>query len=162
VRALPETFDDQNGNFKLDSPPEKRDTFALAAAVSKSVAAPEGGGKKRSDEMRAFVVGDSDAVTDAVLGNDGNVLLVADAVHWLTGEESFAGAMSTTEDVRIEHTKQKDMVWFYGTIFGAPALVLGAGLLYTRRIRRAKKKQAPPQPSPESDAQNEKKTEEAA
>ncbi len=48
--------------------------------------------------------------------------------------------MSTPEDVRIEHTKQKDLVWFYGTIFGAPAIVLGAGLLYTQRIRRSKKK----------------------
>jgi hypothetical protein len=139
VRALPDTFNDDNGNFKLDAPAEKRNNFALAAAVSKSVAAPPAGLKKRSDEMRAFVIGDSDAVSDAALSNDGNVLLVADAVRWLTGEESFAGAMAMPEDVRIEHTKQKDLLWFYGTIFGAPAVVLGAGLLYTRRIRRSKK-----------------------
>ena len=61
-------------------------------------------------------------------------------MHWLTGEESFAGAMTTAEDVRIEHTKQKDLVWFYGTIFGAPALVLGTGLVYTRRVRKKKTK----------------------
>jgi hypothetical protein len=139
VRALPDTFNDENENFKFDSPPERRNTFGLAAAVSKSAGAPPPGSKKRSDEMRAFVLGDADAVSDAALSNDGNVLLVADAVHWLTGEESFAGALSTPEDVRIEHTKQKDLIWFYGTIFGAPALVLGAGLLYTRRIRRTKK-----------------------
>jgi hypothetical protein len=139
VRALPDTFNDDNGNFKLDGPAEKRSTFPVAAAVSKSVGVLPEGLKKRSDEMRAFVIGDADTVSDAALSNDGNVLLVADAVRWLTGEESFAGAVSTPEDVRIEHTKQKDMVWFYGTIFGAPTLVLGAGLLYTRRIRREKK-----------------------
>jgi hypothetical protein len=38
--------------------------------------------------------------------------------------------------VRIEHTKQKDVLWFYGTIFGAPALVLGLGLYTTRRKAR--------------------------
>jgi hypothetical protein len=143
VRALPDTFNDDNGNFKLDPPAEKRSTYALVAAVSKTVAPPADGAKKRSDEMRAFVVADADAVSDAALGNDGNALLVADAVHWLTGEESFAGAMTTAEDVRIEHTKQKDLVWYYGTIFAAPALVLGGGLLYTRRVHRSKKKTTP-------------------
>jgi hypothetical protein len=139
VRGMPDTFNDDNGNFKFDAPNEKRNTYSLVAAVSKAVAAPPDGAKKRSDEMRAFVAGDVDVFSDAALGNDGNVILVTDAVHWLTGEESLAGAMTTAEDVKIEHTKQKDLIWFYGTIFGAPALVLGAGLLYTRRIRRTKK-----------------------
>jgi hypothetical protein len=136
IRALPDTFDDQNGNFAFDAPAEKRSTYALAAAVSKSVMPPTDGSRKRSDEMRAFVIGDADAVSDAAFSNEANVLLVADAVRWLTGEESFAGMLATPEDVRIEHTKQKDLVWFYGTIFVAPAIVLGGGLVYTRRGRR--------------------------
>jgi hypothetical protein len=65
-----------------------------------------------------------------------NQLLVVDAVRWLGGEESFAGEVNVEEDVRIEHTQQKDLIWFYSTIFGAPALVLGVGLAYTRRSRR--------------------------
>jgi hypothetical protein len=146
VRAFADTFNDANGNFHFDPGTEKRDSYALAAAVSKPIDAAASAtfhGEKKTDEMRAFVLGDADAVSDAALANEANALLVADALHWLGGEESFAGAMSTPEDVRIEHTKQKDLVWFYGTIFGAPALVLGAGLLYTQRIRRSKKKSAP-------------------
>jgi hypothetical protein len=131
VRAMPDTFNDDNGNFKFDPPGEKRQSYGLAVAVSK-------------EPMRAFVIGDADAVSDAALSNEGNVLLLADAVRWLGGEESFAGAMSTAEDVRIEHTKQKDLIWFYGTIFGAPAIVLGAGLLYTRRTTRSRKKKGAP------------------
>jgi hypothetical protein len=137
VRALPDTFNDENGNFFFDASTEKRQTYAIAAAVSKAVS--PGSEGKKSDEMRAFVVADADAVSDAVLGNEANILLVADAVRWMGGEESFAGAMSTPEDVRIQHTKQKDLVWFYGSIFAAPALVLGAGLLYTHRIRRSRR-----------------------
>jgi hypothetical protein len=138
VRGMPDTFNDDNGDFKWEAPEEKKNQYGLVAAVSKTV---------NGKEARAVVVGDADAVSDAVLGNEGNVLLVADAVRWLSGEESFAGVFSSAEDVRIEHTKQKDLVWFYGTIFGAPAIVLGLGLLYTRRIRRTKKKPAPPPPA---------------
>ncbi len=148
VRSLPDTFADDNGNFLFDAAAEKRQAYALAAAVSKPTGAtPQPGaspsGAKPSEEMRAFVLADADAVSDAVLGNEANVLLVADAVRWMGGEESFAGMISTPEDVRIEHTKQKDLVWFYGTIFGAPAIVVGSGLFYTRRLRRPKREGAP-------------------
>jgi len=93
------------------------------------------GDAKNPPEMRAYVITDSDALTDFYLGNNPNVLLVLDAIRWLGGEESYAGAISNTEDVTIEHTKQKDLVWFYGTIFVVPFLVLGLGLVYGRRVR---------------------------
>jgi hypothetical protein len=43
------------------------------------------------------------------------------------------------QDVRIEHSKQGDQVWFYSTIVGVPALVLGVGLAFSRRARRTSK-----------------------
>ena len=70
-----------------------------------------------------------------MLGNEANAILLIDAARWLGGEESFTGAISTAEDVKIEHTKQKDLVLFYSTIFGIPSLVLGLGLLVSRRGR---------------------------
>jgi ABC-type uncharacterized transport system involved in gliding motility auxiliary subunit len=89
------------------------------------------------NEMRAFVVADSDVFSDIFMSNVvANQVLFVDAVRWLGGEESFAGEVSSEEDVRIEHTKQKDQIWFYGTIFGAPALVLAAGLFGSRRARK--------------------------
>jgi hypothetical protein len=136
VRALPDTFDDLNGNYLFEAATEKRQTFPLAAAVTR----PTPG--KKNPEMRAFVLGDADVVSDAVLANETNLILATDALHWLGGEESLAGAIQTTEDVRIEHTKQKDLLWFYGTIFGAPLTILAAGLFYTQRLRRAKRKPA--------------------
>ena len=35
---------------------------------------------------------------------------------------------STEADVPITHTRKQDVVWFYSTIFLAPALVIGAGV----------------------------------
>jgi hypothetical protein len=71
-----------------------------------------------------------------------NQLLFIDALRWLGGEESFAGEVNTEEDVRIEHTQQKDLVWFYATIFGAPALVLALGLTYSRKSRQPARRAA--------------------
>ena len=133
VKSLGETFTDLDGNFEFEAAKEKRSAYNLAAAVSKDL----GGGEKDKKEVRAFVLADADALSDAAFGNEPNILLAVDALRWLGGEESFAGAVATTEDVRIEHTKQKDQLWFYGTIFLAPALVLGLGFVVMRRGRRA-------------------------
>jgi hypothetical protein len=67
-----------------------------------------------------------------------NRMMVFDAVRWLGGEESFTGEVNTEEDVRIEHSQQKDLAWFYGTIFGVPGLVLAGGLIVSRRSRQSK------------------------
>jgi hypothetical protein len=133
VKSLGETFADTNGDFQYQDG-EKRTTYNLAAAVSKMLN-PHADNFKTVQETRIFAIGDVDALSDVIFGNDANVILFIDAIRWLGGEESFTGAISTTEDVKIEHTKQKDLVLFYGTIFFMPALVLGGGLLLSRRKR---------------------------
>jgi len=148
VRAPSGSFPDRNKNYVQDKDSEKTGSFNLAAAVSRPIAsaaaapAPDQD-KKPSDkkpdnkEMRAFVVADSDAFGDLVMSNvRGNQVFMADAVRWLVGEASFAGAETSEEDVRIETTKQQDLSWFYATIFGAPCLVLAAGVVISRRSRR--------------------------
>ncbi|HLM76445.1 MAG TPA: Gldg family protein, partial [Polyangiaceae bacterium] len=138
IKSLPDAFTDANGNFEHDKETEKTGTYNLAAAVSKPAAgAAAGKDDKQQNEMRAFVMADADAATDAALGHEPNIVLVLDALRWLGGEESFSGAVSSAEDVRIEHTKEKDLIWFYATIFGAPAVVLAVGLGIVRRTRRS-------------------------
>jgi hypothetical protein len=151
VRSPGSTFNDVNRNYKLDKDAEKSSIYNLAAAVSRPVAgAPEppkddkpkdAKDKDKKDkkpevpEMRAFVTADVDAFSDLVLTNViGNQVLFVDAMRWLVGEESFSGQVNNEEDVRIEHTKQQDLAWFYSTIFGVPALVLGVGLFFRRRV----------------------------
>jgi hypothetical protein len=146
VRAMAGTFADANQNYEFDKD-EKKDTYNLVAAVSKALPAPaatvppaDPKAKKASEqpkEMRAFVIADADSMSDLLMSNFGpNRLLLMDAIRWLGGEDSFAGEVNDEEDVRIEHSKQKDLVWFYSTIVGVPALVLGLGLMASRRARR--------------------------
>ena len=149
LRATASTFGDRNRNNEFDDGSEKRDSYGLAVAVTQPVegaSQPPPEAEKDDDdiedvplpkEMRAFVLSDADALSDVVMANFmTNQLLIVDAVRWLGGEESFAGEVNVEEDVRIEHTKQKDLVWFYSTIFGFPAVVLGLGLVVVRRSRR--------------------------
>jgi hypothetical protein len=156
LRAMNGTFDDENRNYAFDDGKEKRDSYGLVAAVSQPVGgaatplAPPKKDDKAADkdkkdipvvappsEMRAFVIADADAITDLLMSNFmSNQLLIVDALRWLGGEESFAGEVNSEEDVRIEHTQQKDAVWFYATIFGAPAIVLGLGLALSQRGKK--------------------------
>jgi gliding motility-associatede transport system auxiliary component len=148
VRSLPGTFADTNHDYQYESN-ERRSVYNLCAAVDAPATSQEPG-KPKADknpkdqepsEMRAFACADADAFSDMVLGQVmTNQLLFVDAVRWLGGESSFAGEVNNTQDRPIEHTKQKDLVWFYSTIFGAPALVLGLGLMISRRSRRGRRR----------------------
>ncbi|HVY48025.1 MAG TPA: Gldg family protein, partial [Minicystis sp.] len=141
VKSMPDTFQDKNQNYALD-PDEKRSAFNLAAAVTKpgTGEVPKG---KGPPEMRAFVVADADCFDDLVFRrSEANQVFAYDVVRWLGGEESFAGAITTNEDVRIEHTKQKDVLWFYATIFGVPGLIGGLGVWRTRRRKNPKPRAA--------------------
>jgi hypothetical protein len=87
-------------------------------------------------DARVFVLADSDAFSDEVIPIAANQLLAVDVVHWLMGDEAYSGMTSTEADAPITHTRKQDVLWFYGTIFLAPALVIAAGAMVTRRGRR--------------------------
>jgi hypothetical protein len=137
VRSHMATWNDVDGNFQLDAPKEHRQIWNLGAAVVRKKP-----GNKPTDETRALVLGDSDGLTDGVVGNPGNAYYVIDGVKWLLGDESLAGEVSSEVDVPVTHTRKQDVVWFYSTIFLAPILALGAGWLAVSRRRRSKKEKA--------------------
>jgi hypothetical protein len=130
IKAHHATFADKNGNFQAD-PGEERRAWEVAAAATKK-------------EARVFVLADSDLFDDEALPVAANQLLALDVSHWLMGDESFAGVTSTEADVPITHTRKQDVVWFYGTIFLVPALVVGAGFTVTRGARRKKRRPSSP------------------
>jgi len=138
VHTMQGTYLDTNGSYDLDGT-ESRTSLELVAAVTRPIT----GGERKADkpdtkarETRAIVIGDADVATDLVLMNaPANRLLLVDALRWLVGEESYSGEISSEEDVRIQHTKEKDVFWFYSTILGAPVLVLAMGLYVVRRSR---------------------------
>ncbi len=137
VKSQPGSYRDLNGNWAFDKDSEKKATFNLAAAVSKKLGAPQAG---TPHELRVFAIADADVFSDMLLSQAKyNQLLLAEALRWLGYEESFTGEIESTEDVAIVQTKAEDQIWFYLSILGFPSLVLGLGLVFTRRSRRPKK-----------------------
>jgi hypothetical protein len=123
VRSMASSFADRNGNHTLDAG-EQRASHNLVAAIE-------------AKKMRAFVMASPAMASDLLVANIVlNAGLVADGLKWLGGEEQLAGETTSEKDVPIEHTRSADVAWFYGTIVGAPLLVLGAGLAFTGRRRR--------------------------
>jgi hypothetical protein len=132
IKAHHATFVDKNGNFQADPGEERRAWEVAATAVKK--------------DARVFVLADSDLLDDEALPVAANQLLALDVSHWLMGDEAYTGITSTEADTPISHTRKQDVVWFYGTIFLGPALVIAAGLGVTRRGRRRKGKPGAPKP----------------
>jgi len=112
-----------------------------------AVTVPNEGG----EEGRVVVIADADFVSDVVLRNPGNALVFGDVMQWFLGEEEIIGDTATEEDVRIEHTRDEDKVWFYGTSFGAPLPLLLLGLWMALR-RRRRRETHQPEASTASDA----------
>jgi hypothetical protein len=153
LRSMPMTWADENRNLDKDSPDEKTKTFDLGAAVTadaqvKEPDAAEGPPDQETAEpaeeaekqMRMIVLADADALSDQVIGNLGNYFLFEDGLKWLFEEEPLLGSVGTEEDVRIMHTKEEDVVWFYSTIFAVPLIVLGIGIAYNRlRLRHTRR-----------------------
>jgi hypothetical protein len=130
IKAHYSTFVDKNHNFEFD-PDEQRRAWEITGAVSKGL-------------MRVFVVADSDCFADEAIQAAGNELLTLDVMHWLMGDEAYQGLVSSEADLPIAHTRKQDVVWFYSTIFLAPALVVAIGWSTTKRRRRRKDAAAPP------------------
>ncbi len=150
VRAPSGTWGDDNGDG-VRGEGETPGSFNLVAAVSAKTQKKGAGGVTReplTEEMRVVVLADTDLLSDeyigfriGVSGMPGNLRLLADSLEWLVGQGQVAPATEGEEDVRIAHTRDEDVFWFYVTIFAVPLLILGLGVI-TRwgrgRGRRAK------------------------
>jgi hypothetical protein len=127
VRSYGSAFADANKNGTQDAG-EKTRVQNISYAI-------EGG--EGENAWRAVVIGNVSFVSDNAVegGWSNNAVLFVDAVRWLAGEEALAGETNSEEDVKIDHTPEGQVWWFWGTIFAVPLLVLGAGIVrvYGRR-----------------------------
>jgi hypothetical protein len=132
LTSVDDTFQDMNGNLNFDKDTDKKASFGLAAAVTKTSTS-----GKKSDETRLFVVSDADVFADDLIKFEGNFTLLADIVYWLRAVDDTVVPTIAESDVQIVHKKEEDTFWFYSTTFGVPALVLGFGLFNVVRRRRS-------------------------
>ena len=136
VRSMSDTFNDENLNFQFDqSAKEARNSYVLGTATVKKPQGADPHAKPDENTARLMTFADASAISDVAMRNPANQVYFADAIKWLVGETKFAGETASEEDVKIQHTRKEDVVWFHGTVILVPLLVLGAGAIATRRGR---------------------------
>jgi hypothetical protein len=134
VKGMPDWFQDLDGNLEFDAAAgEKRGGWELAAVAK----GPAAGGER--DEWHAAVVADATLTSNFFLRNAANAYFVADTVSWLTQDPALAGEAESEEDVKIQHTKEDEAMWFYATSALIPSLVFVVGAL---RVSGRRKKGA--------------------
>lgn len=139
VRALSDTYADTNKNFRMDGD-EKRDSYVLGAVSQLKRKKTDDPTKKDVKNGRVAVFADATSLSDGLVRNVGNAIYFADTLKWLVGDSEMAGEVASEEDVKIRHTSQQDDLWFFGSVFAVPLLVIGAGFVATRRKRGGKEK----------------------
>jgi len=162
IRSLAAAWQDLDGDLEFDDGTEQRKAYSLAVAVTTPVegAATEASPPPTADddakdadadadadaadadkstptESRVIVMGDASWASDLFLLYSGNGQLAVDALSWLTEDKSLEGETTSEEDVKIQHTKEGQGLWFYGAAAFVPfaLLSLGLGRLRYRKTR---------------------------
>lgn len=129
IKGSPEWWRDLNGNYEFDKDTEKRGSIDLGAVTT----GPAEGGK----EWRGAVIGDASWASNLVLTqSQANQVYLLETLGWLTQDPALQGETESEEDVKIQHTKEGQAVWFYGASALAPVGVFLAGWLRVQRRRR--------------------------
>ena len=140
MRSKNDVWRDLDNDWERDEETEPLESLTLMAAIS----APA-----EEREARAIVIAEADFASDGWLRRIGNQLVLGDTLEWLLSDIGDApppvvAPVETEEDRPIEHTREEDQMWFYGTSFGVPIPILALGLFIAARQRRgprSKKKQ---------------------
>lgn len=134
LKSGADSWVDANRNGAPDDPAEKRGPQDMAQALEGKTSS----ASTDSAPARAIVVGDCDMISSGVLSQvRGNFVFFLDGLRWLGGDDTISGVPASEKDVPILHRKEKDAIWFFGTSFLVPALVLAAGLTMSKRARRS-------------------------
>ena len=85
IRSLKSSFVDRNKNTKFDQG-EKRESLPIAMI-------------SESEKSKIVVFSDATMISDPILVNPGNQLIVTDTIRWAVGQASYMGKVNTEEDV---------------------------------------------------------------
>lgn len=129
-----------SGTIKFDEDSDERmGPLDIAYALTRNRAAKTAAGSDEDKgEQRVVVIGDSDFLSNAYLGNAGNVDLGLNLFNWLNHDDEFIAITARTAgDVNLELGRWTQTGIAFGFLFGAPLLLLGSGIaVWWRRRNR--------------------------
>jgi hypothetical protein len=131
MTSMRTTFADLNENYSFDKDSEVQQSYVIGAAALHKPK-DEASGKKG----RIIAISDATIVSDGLIRNTGNLLFAADAIKWLVQDDVVTGQQVSEEDIKIRHSKEENLVWFYGSVIFVPGMVLVVGGIANRRKRK--------------------------
>ena len=128
-----------SGTIRFDEDSDERmGPLDIAYVFSRSTSQKTTDGEENATEQRAIVIGDSDFLSNAYLGNGANIDLGLNLFNWLNHDDQFITITArTASDVNLELGRIAQIVIGFGFLFGLPILLLGAGFgIWWRRRNR--------------------------
>ena len=104
----------------------------------------EGGGVEESDvespfkEQRVIVIGDGDFLSNAYIGNGGNLNLGMNIINWLSRDDQLLSIPAkTAPDTSLNLSKTSSVIIGFGFLLVLPLLLLLSGLVIWLKRRKA-------------------------
>ncbi|MGE0172810.1 MAG: Gldg family protein [Oligoflexales bacterium] len=128
VKTIASSFADKNRDYTFNEGAEVRKPYVLGVASELDIK-----GGETPSKARIVTFADSTMASDFLLRNPGNQLAVLDTIKWIMGDAKISGEIASEEDVKIRHSRARDLFVFHGSIFFVPVLFLIAGYFATRK-----------------------------
>jgi ABC-type uncharacterized transport system involved in gliding motility auxiliary subunit len=128
-----------SGKIRFDADSDERmGPLDIGYVFSRETPSKGDDGSDAVREQRLAVIGDSDFVSNAFLGNGGNITLGLNLFNWLNHDDRFITITARTAgDTNLELGKVEQAVIGFGFLFGLPLLLLGSGFaIWWRRRNR--------------------------
>jgi ABC-type uncharacterized transport system involved in gliding motility auxiliary subunit len=126
-----------SGTIRFDEDSDERmGPLDIGFVFSRMKNKKDSGDGENNAEQRVIVIGDSDFLSNAYLGNGGNVELGLNLFNWLNHDDQFITVTArTASDVNLELGKTAQIIIGFGFLFGMPLLLLGSGVVIWWRRR---------------------------
>jgi ABC-type uncharacterized transport system involved in gliding motility auxiliary subunit len=128
-----------SGTIKFDQDSDERmGPLDIAYVFTRSRSTKAAHTDDSDGEQRVVVIGDGDFLSNAYLGNAGNVDLGLNLFNWLNHDDEFVAITARTAgDVNLELSRLTQAIIAFGFLFGLPLLLLGSGVtIWWRRRNR--------------------------
>ncbi len=131
------------GRIRYDEGEETQGPFNIGWALWREAGEPasaedDPSGERSSRQQRVVVIGDGDFLSNAYLGNAGNLDLGMNLLNWLSSDDRLIAIPArTAADQTLELSRGASLGIGVGVLVVAPALLLATGLaVWLRRRRR--------------------------
>jgi ABC-type uncharacterized transport system involved in gliding motility auxiliary subunit len=117
------------GKIQFDAGKDVRGPVNLAVALTR---------KQEGREQRVVVVGDGDFLSNAYVGNGGNLDLGMNLVNWVASDDAYINVPArTAPDLNLTLSQTAQIVILLGFLVVVPLALLGSGLgIWWRRRKR--------------------------